>query len=82
MHCCGHESGHSQAHVMFLSDATDVDDEDAAADEEKEERLHRCRAGIVIRRPLLYAARIIVIVFAIEMEMMLTALGRSQLTST
>ena len=48
---------------MFLSDATDVD-EDAAADEEKEERLYRCRAGIVIRRPLLYAARIIVIVFA------------------
>lgn len=78
MHCCGHESGHSQAHVMFLSDATDVD-EDAAADEEKE---HRCRAGIVIRRPTLYAARIIVILFAIEMEMMLTALGRSQLTST
>ena len=45
---------------MFLSDATDVDDEDAAADEEEKE--HRCRAGTLIRRPLLHAVRIIVIV--------------------
>ena len=82
MHCCGHESGHSQAHVMFLSDATDVDDEDAAADdEEKKERLYRCRAGIVIRRPVLYAARIIVIVFALDVASFKEE-ERSQLTST